>query len=335
MAPRRSYYLMLKSGLPWVPKNGRMAKMLSLRALAVFGTIRPVADIGSEPAGALQVLLWHGMAIKGIGLQGIPKTCHFPEIEFTIATSPFTSEIQQRAFALPASRVICSGEPKTDGLVDADRPDLLQMLGGKYQRIVLYAPTFRDEEFQAPGRENTNLALIDSLVNSAELKAVLLRHNACMVIALHPFVRNLYKKPLEAPFLPAAHLDMCIEYLMAGSSCLISDYSSVIIDWLLLARPMILYCPDMEAYKEQRGFPYFDYKHMLGSFLVPDANSAAAAVDRALSGSGEEPERLKELRDLFHAHPAGGASRRVFDHVLAEVRRRPAVPGSRRFSNAV
>ncbi|HNR95319.1 MAG TPA: hypothetical protein PKK36_12000, partial [Kiritimatiellia bacterium] len=70
--------------------------MLSRRAQAAFGTIRPISDIGPEVAGALQVLLWHGMALKGIGLQGLSNATYFPEIEFTIATSPFTCGIQQR-----------------------------------------------------------------------------------------------------------------------------------------------------------------------------------------------------------------------------------------------
>ena len=53
VAPRRSYYLLLKFGLPWVPRGSWMARVLSRRAQAVFGTIRPILDIGPEVAGAL------------------------------------------------------------------------------------------------------------------------------------------------------------------------------------------------------------------------------------------------------------------------------------------
>ena len=322
VAPRRSYYLLLKFGLPWVPRKSWMARVLSRRARAAFGTIRPISDIGPEVAGALQVLLWHGMALKGIGLQGKPASCYFPEIDFTIATSPFTSEIQQRAFDLPHSKVICSGEPKTDGFVDADRPDVLKRLGGKYRKFLLYAPTYRDEEFQKPGEINTNVALVDRIVNSPEVSEALLKHNACMIITLHPFVRNLYKKPLEAPFFMSAPLGICTEHLMAAATCLISDYSSVIIDWLLLSRPMILYCPDLEAYKEQRGFPYFDYEETFGGWLAADAGAVAQAIDGALDESRNDAANLEQLRQRFHVHAAGGASLRVFNRVLDEVCRR-------------
>ena len=320
VAPRRSYYLLLKFGLPWVPKKSWMARVLSRRAQAAFGTIRPSVDIGPETAGALQVSLWHGMPIKGICLQGRPKPCHFPEIEFTIATSPFMSEIQQKAFGLPPSRVICSGEPKTDGFVDADLPDVLKRLGGKYRNVVLYAPTYRDEEFQKPGDMNVNVALVDNLATSSELKAALSRNNACMIIALHPFVRNLYKKPLEAPFFMSAPLGVCTEHLMASASCLISDYSSVIIDWLLLSRPMILYCPDLEAYKTQRGFPYYDYEQIFDGFLAPATDSVAAAIDRALGGVNDGAAKLRELKHQFHSYPVGGASRRIYERILNKVR---------------
>lgn len=320
VAPRRSYYLLLKFGLPWVPRKSWMARVLSRRAQAAFGTIRPISDIGPEVAGALQVLLWHGMALKGIGLQGLSNATYFPEIEFTIATSPFTCGIQQRAFDLPPSRIICSGEPKTDGFVDADRPDVLKRLGGKYRKFLLYAPTYRDEEFQKPGEINTNVALVDRIVNSPEVSEALLKHNACMIIALHPFVRNLYKKPLEAPFFMSAPLGVCTEHLMASASCLISDYSSVIIDWLLLSRPMILYCPDLEAYKTQRGFPYFDFEQTFDGFLASDADSVAAAIDRALGGSNDGVAKIETLRHQFHAYPAGGASHRIYERILEKVR---------------
>lgn len=324
VAPSRSYYLMTKAGLPWIPRGSWMARMLGRRATAAFGTIHPIYDIGPEVSGALQVMLWHGMALKGVGLQGKPKPYHFPEIDYTIATSPFTSKIQQKAFNLAESKIICSGEPKTDGFVDADRRDVLKKLGGRYQKLVLYAPTYRDEEFQRQGQENTNVVLIDSLVSSEELKQSLVRHNACLVITLHPFVRNLYKKPLPESFYLSAPLAICTEHLMVASSFLISDYSSVIVDWLLLSRPMSLYCPDVDAYKQQRGFPYFDYEQTFDGFLASDAKSVATAIDRALGGMNDGAAKLEELKLQFHAYPAGGASRRIYALMLKKVRAKTA-----------
>jgi CDP-glycerol glycerophosphotransferase len=310
---------MLKAGLPWIPRGGWMAGRLGRRARAAFGTIRPISDIGPEVSGALQVMLWHGMPIKGIGLQGRPTPCHFPEIDRCIATSSFTSAIQRKAFDLPEHGVFCSGEPKTDAFVDPGRPDVLKQLGGGFRKIVLYAPTYRDEEVQVAGVENSNLTLLNNLAASDRVRQALLKHDACMIIALHPFLRNLCTKPVDRPFFMSWRLDACIEYLMAASSFLISDFSSVIIDWLLLSRPMSLYCPDLSEYKSQRGFPYFDFEHMFGKFLACEADAVAVAIDRGLGGNGDATPEVEELRRRFHVYPAGGASRRIYDAVLREV----------------
>jgi len=200
--------------------------------------------------------------------------------------------------------------------------------GGGYQKIVLFAPTFRDEEFQHRAEKNTNIVLVENLVHSIAIKHALIKHNACIIVKLHPFVRNIYQDPLNPPFYKSEPLGVCIEHLMAASSCMISDYSSTIIDWMQLARPMILYCPDLADYKTQRGFPYYDYEEMFDSLLAADAEAAAFALDKALSGADEYLEKVIQLRELFHTNPAGGASGRLFKRILDEIQNTPVVTGA-------
>lgn len=312
-------YALVRDGLPWVPRGSWMARRLAKRAAAVFGTGYPYANIGPECAGALQVMMWHGMPIKGVGLQCLPSPALFPETDVCIATSPFMADIMGRVFGLPPERVLCTGEPKTDGFVDPGRSDLRRMLGGAYRKIVLYAPTFREGEHQPDGKRNPR-TLVDSILQSAQIRQVLDRHQACMVLALHPFERTLFTGSIEAPFFFSVALDTCTEHLMAAADYFISDYSSLVIDWTLLSRPLGLYCPDLEPYKARRGFPYFDFEGRLEKFICRTVEGLAEAMDRELAdGAAPDPELLR-LKSLFHSHGAGGASERLFDQVAERVR---------------
>jgi hypothetical protein len=306
-------YALVKEGLPWVLRGGWMARFLANRATVVLGTGYPYGNIGPESSGALQVMMWHGMPIKGIGLQCLPEPAHFPETDFCIATSPYTADIMRRVFGLPADRVLCTGEPKTDGFVDPNRPDLRKALGGSYKKVVLYAPTFRDDFLHPNGRRDPG-SLVGEVIRSEAIRQVLAKHEACMVLALHPFERTLFEEQLEPPFYFSVSLDISTEHLMAGADFLLSDYSSLIVDWLLLSRPMALFCPDIANYKQARGFPYFDFEGMFGDSIHRDIHAVSEAIDQGLDGDcGKDYSTLKRL---FHLHEAGGASERLFEMVI-------------------
>ena len=314
VADSKSNRMMLRERLPWVPKGGWQARSLARRARVALGTARPVMDIGPEAAGACQFLLFHGMPIKGIVKQdaGVPQ--EIPEVEYAIATSPLTAEFIASSFGLPLERVLCTGEPKTDAFVDVSRPDVRACLGKEYRRVVLFAPTHREELLPRAGGRQTAVEIIESLVRSPQIQAVLHRHQACMIVAPHPWLRNMIIEPIRPPFFLSVDLDMFTEHLMAAADVLVSDYSSVIFDWLLLARPLSLFCPDLDEYKANRGFPYFDFENLFGRMIHRDLEALAAALDRDLAGQGPDPDMLK-LKPLFHQFDAGGAAERVLAHL--------------------
>lgn len=316
MVDPRARYALVREGLPWVKRTGWMTRLLARKVSALFWTGYPSSEpVQVRSLATLRVLLWHGMTIKAVGAQSVLAPSRTQDADCCIASSSFTAEIMRKAFPIPGRQVLCTGEPKTDGLVDPDRPDVAALLGGDIQRLVLYAPTFRDVENPAPG-EFADLTFNDELVRSECIREVLLRHRAAMLVAPHPVHRPYYKGKLRPPFYLSPELDLHTEHLMASACYLISDYSSVILDWLLLSRPMGLFCPDMEEYRRRRGFPYFDFETMFAPFIHSSLDSLVRDLDGSLAGNGRPPPDLLPLKTLFHQHEAGGASQRVFDQVL-------------------
>jgi CDP-glycerol glycerophosphotransferase (TagB/SpsB family) len=324
LVTRQTRYSLVQQRLPWVVRGGWLAHRLAKRAAVVcIGGYPSNEPFWADYTNALRVLVWHGMPIKAIGSQSALQPPYPQEADCCIATSSLMQTIMQKAFPL-AGPALCTGEPKTDGLIDPKLPDSLQQLRATYRKVILYAPTFRDAVNPAASGYFADTTFDDSIAWSEEIKAILTRHNACMIVAPHPAVRMHYKGRLQTPCFLASDLDVATEHLMAAADYLISDYSSVIIDWLLLLRPMGLYCPDIAEYAARRGFPYFDFEEVFAPFIHRDLVSLVHDINQALSTPSPD-DSLRQLKTRFHQHEAGGAAARLLAAIQAELRRRTKI----------
>jgi CDP-glycerol glycerophosphotransferase (TagB/SpsB family) len=177
------------------------------------------------------------------------------------------------AFRTPLSRVVASGTPRTDALVDptataAARARVLDrypLLAGR--RVVLHAPTFRGRgagKHAAPG------------LDVVELRAALPTDHL-LVLKTHP--------NLDPAATPTAGYDLVadplddLNDLLVASDVLVTDYSSSIFEWSLLRRPLVLVVPDLAAYAADPGL-YLDYAtEMIGTQVTDTAGAAAAIAD--------------------------------------------------------
>lgn len=115
------------------------------------------------------------------------------------------------------------------------------------KKIALWAPTFRGNAAD-PG-------IID--VSMIEQLRQELGDEWCVIMKLHPQIEKwMGKKPCP----------ISTEELLPVTDLLISDYSSVIYDFLLLERPIVFYVPDLEYYIEHDEL-YIDYNEMPGRIV--------------------------------------------------------------------
>ena len=221
-------------------------------------------------AGARHLQLWHGVSIKEIGFRSAPAlknmTPHAARVLRTaghyaalVGTTERGESEWRRWFGF--DRYAPIGYPRNDVLYrEPSELDLLNVDKEAYahagaarargQRVVLWAPTFRD----------VNRV---KWILEAGLPAIareLGRAGQCLIINLHP-VEQPAVPELERAFpnvtFVAAHTD--IYPLLSRCDVLVTDYSSVLFDWLHLKRPIVLFRPDHEDYT-QRSRKLFDDK---------------------------------------------------------------------------
>jgi CDP-glycerol glycerophosphotransferase (TagB/SpsB family) len=214
------------------------------------------------------VCLWHGMPIKCIGRLARTWTERPPFGTHHIATSAFFRDIIARAFAVPPHAVVLCGLPRCDPLRrdaagQAPAAQVRERLGvAPGQRLVLWLPTYRasDRAHAVAGR-----SFLDDLPAHAlsALEQAATRANAVVVAKLHP-LDTLNDRPPQwhgagLRLLPAQEwegLGIQLYDLVAASDALISDLSSVLIDYLVTGRPMGILGFDPKTYARGLAFPF-------------------------------------------------------------------------------
>ena len=198
-------------------------------------------------------------------------------------------------------RTIVAGSPRLDTsltMSGQDRKALRGRLGmaeDDERRLVLFAPTWRGGVSK---RELDREALL------ADLTAMASRDDVLVVYRAH----RLSEKLLTGVDLPVSVVpkDIDTNELLAAVDVLVTDYSSILFDFLPQKRPIVLYMHDIEDYRAERGL-YLDPEEVPG-LACYDRGELASAIGRALAGEGIADE---EVLARYCPYEDGRASARL------------------------
>jgi hypothetical protein len=172
----------------------------------------------------------------------------------------------------------------------------------EHRRIVLVAPTFRDSRATPMGLTPDVLAMLD---DHCEV------HGIELVFKFHPQER-------QAQDVSGRHLHVCapdsdLYPLMPASSALITDYSSIYMDYLLLDKPVLFLVPDLERYVREDRDLQFDFGAMTPGPKLASWPELAAELARQLDQDSYSTER-RRLRQLgFDDLPQGNSVPALID----------------------
>lgn len=311
-----------------------LAKGLRARAVLVSHSRRDVGLLGYSRLRRFTQLT-HGVGAKTMGYAKAQfdrealdrETSTYAHV---VCASDFEARFWERAYRLPLADVWPTGVPRTDALHEPADPALAEAHPVLRGRVVLFAPTFRDFALLEDYLPVPGLA-------DAALVELLERHDATLLIRPHYYEADAARVTIERVGSPRVRsgdgaLFPSAEELLKHVDVLVTDYSSIYTDFLLLDRPEIFTPFDLEEYEGARGF-FYRYADLTPGERVTTPEAFLAALDAELSGADPHREERARVRAVFHQNPTGGASTRVLARLAAEPVRWPA-PGPRKRSDA-
>lgn len=229
--------------------------------------------------------------------------------DYLLSPSPFASEKFRSAFNLNKlgkdNIIIETGYPRNDFLVNHTKEDVDSIIESlnipKDKKIILYAPTFRDDQFEEGTGYVYNLSVdFDRLQEE-------LSDEYIMLFRAHYFVANRFDFNKYQGFIyNVSDLDD-INRLYVISDLLITDYSSVFFDYAILKRPIIFYMYDLDKYANAiRGF-YIDINELPGK-IVTETEELIECIKKEDFIDKEKYDRFNGKYNLLDD---GKASKRV------------------------
>ena len=334
-------------GLPAYHRSSPRGLWHALRAGVYLLDCR-LSDVHAMASrGALKVNLWHGvplkkierdidqadhtinLAVRGSLLQRVLLKVRRPELteryDAILATSGVIADRFSRAFDVARENIIVAGYPRTDDLL-ATTPspflpaeeqaivDEFRAHGRDGRKVLFYMPTFRDWG-------NTADRVIP--IDWERLDQTLRAHGGVLYCKLHPGDRaNL---PDISRFSAVRLLPSSVDPypLLRYTDALISDYSSIFFDYLLLDRPVVFYPYDLDAYRTRSRGMYDEYDVVTPGPKAYDAAELEVTLVRLLTAYDEQRRAFAaaraSVRAQFYEHADDQASARLFDALLERV----------------
>lgn len=241
------------------------------------------------------VNLWHGMPLKTIGCLdpqsgGVNPT----KADYLIATSPMFQEIMSKAFNdMPLERVLLTGQPRNDLLFEPT--DFFTNRGidtSKYKSIGIWLPTYKQSfvgDVRQDGVFNANGISFLSLEDLFNLDKFLVQTNNLLIVKLHPMdVLQNYEFPLFDNLIIIKQKDFKEQLypLLGACSYLLTDYSSVWVDYCILKRPIGFVMNDVEEYRNSRGFTIDNLLSKLPGSIIETYRDLCDFIDKPIVYTG-------------------------------------------------
>ena len=280
----------------------------------------------------IYVQCWHGTPLKKLGydltssdnaMNSFEEICDrydkdAERFSFLVSPSPYATERFISAWNLKASgkedAVIEVGYPRNDRLVNHTAGDIEKIkeklgLSGDAGKIVLYAPTWRDDQFDAKKGYTYDLPVdFNALLDALGPEHVILFRAHYLVAKEFDFARY------EGKIIDVSSYDD-INDLYIASDMLVTDYSSVMFDYAVLRKPMAFFMYDMEAYRDRIRGLYFDPAELPGP-VVKTESELAECIKELTSGDFAPDEKYKEFNEKYDPLDDGEATERAVEKIF-------------------
>ena len=229
--------------------------------------------------------------------------------DYLISSSKKIENYYSEAFQIDKEKIIPLGLPRIDYYFENHDLNKIKLEFSKRygidtnKKIILYAPTFRDEK------------KYNNVFDFLDLKKFndVLGDEYVLALRLHPKIKDFYQDDIGSS---ENYVD-CSDYpseqeLMMISDILITDYSSIMIEFAILDKPILFFVYDLDNYlNSERGF-YYDFEKTVPGKLVYSSDELINAIE----GKDFDKYKMSDFLGTQFDVIDGKSSERVVDFLL-------------------
>ena len=241
------------------------------------------------------VNLWHGMPLKKIGnLEVGREKIDYNFFTKLVSSSELFTPIMKAAFNAKDEQMLLVGNIRND-----------ELFKEKKEKKIIWMPTYRNSK----NYHDSQAALIFSLEEEdfQNIEELLSNYGYQLYVKLHPLEESQLKFEMNYETIHLLSEDIISEqygtlYTFLGTtSALITDYSSVFLDYYLLNRPVAFTINDYEEYMEKRGFVFEDVKSLMVGNVIRDSHDLLEFLESVMKSEDPYIEERKKVNNKVNA----------------------------------
>lgn len=332
---KNTYEILKSKGISCALKDTEIANSMINTAKFLITTSFEFAE--SKRIGQIHISAWHGFPLKIIGFFDSASASTdidtynnlkiiTTQSDLITASSRLSQLTISGLFAVDPRKVKDVGFPRNDLMFNSNSIECLKKLTNidiVNSKLIIYLPTMR-KGLKNEGNPFTNNIFNYPDYNPELIDKFLEANNAYIFTKMHfadnsYYTKNNFKLPKRLIFLDTETLTnnlLTIYHILNAFDALITDYSSVYVDYLLLDKPVIFSCPDIKKYEKDRGFVVNNPKHLMPGAIIQNQSSLLTTLEKIFSGNDEFKLLRHEKLDLFHSNKDANSSKRLFEEMI-------------------
>lgn len=261
----------------------------------------------------LLVNLWHGSGVKAHDYYDhnlnprhmIKLKNYFDKVDLMCVHSLDDRFKLAAMLNFDLRKVYVTGQARLDCVVKSDGKIILKKIFGEkilqYDHLIFFAPSYRSNMSCHAGKIfSDNIFRLDDFDNNV-LDEFLKKHNAAIIYKLHPIEQtafagrnfNMSEHCYEMTDSILFEQDVRYDEILNSFDVMVSDYSSIVYDYLLLNRPIVYLLPDFEEYKNSKGFVFNNISLYMPGEKAYDFENLLKALAEAFVN----PDKYADLRN--------------------------------------
>ncbi|MSS20126.1 CDP-glycerol glycerophosphotransferase family protein [Pseudoramibacter porci] len=275
--------------------------------------------------GQKVIYLSHGWGYKAA--KGGFTTNDLTHYDMITVTGPIPAKGMSEYWQEPEKKAVITGYPRLDYFFWSNA-NVREKINQKwhfdhYKKVIFWMPTFRQSNNESLSEDyiknQTGLPIFETRDSLQEFSNFLKKRNLLLVFKLHHLQADLpvFKSHFDNILLVRDEnlhdIGVQLYQFISMADAMISDYSSISIDFLLKDRPIVFTLDDYEEYEKSRGvFPKNAIDYMKGYHVYNQKE-----LEESISEIADRIDKYKDARNAvmkdYHTYTDGNSAKRVLD----------------------